>query len=64
MVIVHTVPRAAAILFFNSFLYGIDASMIARMDAPLWEMSVGIVQTFILDWLIGAAAAVYNMGTR
>lgn len=37
----------------------------ARMDIPWWEAVMGIVQTFILGWLIGAlVAAIYNAGSN
>ncbi|MDX1314994.1 MAG: DUF5676 family membrane protein, partial [Eudoraea sp.] len=40
---------------------GLDTTSIIRMDVPLWEAGLGIVQTFILGWLIGACiAAFYN----
>ncbi len=42
-------------------MHGLDVSTIVRMDVPLWEAGVGIVETFVLRWLIGACiAAIYN----
>lgn len=53
--------REATILFFNSLLHGIDINTIIRMDMPVWEATMGVVETFILGWLSGAAiAAIYN----
>lgn len=57
--------RDAAIAFFNSLLHGVDVTSIIRMDLPLWEAAVGLVETFILGWLSGAAvAAIYNFSAR
>lgn len=61
MIVMITAGRDGAITFFNSLLHGLDVSNIIRMDVPLLEAFFGIVQTFILGWLIGACiAAFYN----
>lgn len=50
-----------SVKFFNSLLHGLDVSTISRMDVPLWETVVGILETFILGWLVGACiAGIYN----
>jgi protein-S-isoprenylcysteine O-methyltransferase Ste14 len=59
--IVHTVPRPAAIAFFNSIIHGIDVSSIMRWEMPWWEMVIGVLQVFIIGWLFGSAIAIlYN----
>ncbi|MCB0536751.1 MAG: hypothetical protein KDE33_04410 [Bacteroidetes bacterium] len=61
MVVMFTVGREGSVKFFNSLLHGLDVSTIIRMDIPLWEAGLGIIQTFILGWLIGACiASIYN----
>ncbi|MCA0957481.1 DUF5676 family membrane protein [Muricauda ruestringensis] len=61
MVVMFMVGREGSIKFFNSLLHGLDVSTIIRMDIPLWEACLGIVQIFILGWLIGACiASLYN----
>lgn len=56
-----TAGREETITFFNNLLHGLDTTNIIRMDVPLLEVFFGIVQTFILGWLIGACvAAFYN----
>ena len=61
MVVMFTVGREGSVKFFNSLLHGLDVSNIIRMDIPLWEAGLGIIQTFILGWLIGACiASLYN----
>lgn len=56
-----SVGREGSIFFFNSLLHGIDVTSIIRTDMPWWEMVMGLVETFILGWLTGAAiAAIYN----
>ncbi|BDW93416.1 hypothetical protein MACH07_22480 [Flagellimonas marinaquae] len=61
MVVMFTVGREGSIKFFNSLLHGLDVSTIIRRDIPLWEACLGIVQMFILGWLIGACiASLYN----
>ena len=59
--VMATVGHAGTVKFFNSLLHGVDVSTIVRMDVPLWEAGVGIVETFVLGWLIGACiAGFYN----
>lgn len=53
------------VVFFNSLLHGFDTSSIVRMDIPLWEAILGIVETFVLFWFAGALiAAVYNFSMK
>ena len=61
MIVMATAGKEGTITFFNSLLHGLDTSNIIRMDVPLLEALFGIVQTFILGWLIGACiAGFYN----
>lgn len=61
MVVMATVGQEGSIDFFNSLLHGLDTTSIIRVDVPLLEALFGIIQTFILGWLIGACiAAFYN----
>jgi len=56
-----TVGRDGTIQFFNSLFHGLDVAPISRMNVPIQEVIMGIVQTFVLGWLIGACiAGVYN----
>lgn len=50
-----------SVLFFNSLLHGVDVSSVIRMNVPLTEMIMGVIETVILGWLTGATvAAIYN----
>lgn len=61
ILVMATVGRDGTIKFFNSLLHGLDVSAVIRMDVPFWEALIGIVETFILAWLVGACiAAIYN----
>ena len=54
--------REGTVKFFNSLLHGVEVSSIIRMDVPVAEALMGIVQIFILGWLTGACiAAFYNV---
>ncbi len=56
-----SVGRDGTIQFFNSLLHGLDVSSIVRMSVPVWEALLGIAETFILAWLLGACVAgIYN----
>jgi len=61
MIVMMTIGQDGTIKFFNSLLHGLDTTNLIRMDVSLLEAFFGIVQTFILWWLIGACiAAFYN----
>ncbi|MBK5193758.1 MAG: hypothetical protein JJE07_11210 [Flavobacteriaceae bacterium] len=61
MILMTTVGHDGTVKFFNNLLHGLDTSSVIRMDIPLWEAGIGIIETFILGWLIGACiAAIYN----
>jgi uncharacterized metal-binding protein len=63
--VMATAGEAAVILFFNSLLHGIDVTTIIRTDMPLWEALMGLIETFVLGWLTGAAvAAIYNVSLK
>ncbi|NNF64199.1 MAG: hypothetical protein HKN07_08045 [Acidimicrobiia bacterium] len=60
-----TVPPPAVVRFFNSIMHGWDVEPIMRWDMPWWEAIVGVLEIFILGWLVGAVIAVlYNVGGR
>jgi len=65
-VLVMTVMgKAQTIIFFNSLLHGIDVAPIIRMNVPFLETGMGLVQTFIISWLVGASiASIYNLGLK
>lgn len=51
----------STIRFFNTLLHGLDVSSIIRTDISFVEVLLGLLQTFILSWLIGACiAGIYN----
>lgn len=64
MLVMATVGHDGTVTFFNSLLHGLDVASIVRINVPLWEAGIGIVETFVLGWLIGAAiAGFYNAFT-
>lgn len=65
ILVMATVGRDGTVLFFNSLLHGLDTSSIIRLHVPWWEALIGITETFIISWLIGALiASIYNIGGR
>ncbi len=63
--VMSTVSRETAVFFFNSLLHGIDVDSVLRTSMPLYEMVIGIVEIFILGWLIGASiASIYNLSFK
>lgn len=62
ILLMATVGHSGTVKFFNSLLHGLDVSSIIRMDVPFWEAGIGIIEIFILGWLIGACiAGFYNV---
>jgi hypothetical protein len=63
IILMISVGREGTIFFFNSLLHGLDVEPIIRMSVPPLDALFGIIQTFILGWLVGALiAAIYNIG--
>ena len=61
-VVMLVLGHDSTIKFFNSLLHGLDVTSIIRMEVPLVEVLTGLVQTFIISWLIGACiAGIYNI---
>ena len=61
IIVMQTVGHDRTVSFFNTMLHGLDVTSIIKMDLSPWEEMLGIVQTFILGWLVGALiAGVYN----
>lgn len=60
MIVKVTAGQEGTVKFFNGLLHGLDTTNIIRMDVPLLEVFFGIVQIFILGWLIGACIAAFN----
>ncbi|GAB4257579.1 MAG: hypothetical protein Kow0027_24880 [Saprospiraceae bacterium] len=60
-VVMMTVGQSGTIAFFNSLLHGLDVGSIIRPEVPLSEFFIGLLESFILGWLVGACiAGIYN----
>ena len=63
MLTMATVTHDQAVTFFNSLLHGLDVEPVLREAVPAGEVCLGLVSTFVLGWLGGAAVAgFYNLG--
>jgi len=62
IILMVTAGKEGTVFFFNSLLHGLDVEPIIRMSVPPLQAFFGLVQTFILGWLLGAlVAAIYNI---
>ena len=57
--VMMTAPKATVVAFFNSIMHGWNVEPIMRWDMPWWEAVVGVIEIFILGWLIGAVIALF-----
>lgn len=65
VILMATVGHEGTVNFFNSVLHGLDVSSVVRMEIPLWEVGIGIAETFVLGWLVGACiAGFYNASIK
>ena len=65
ILVMATVGYSGTVKFFNSLLHGIDTTSIIRMNVPFLEAGMGIVEVFIIGWLVGACiAAIYNLSSK
>lgn len=61
-IVMYSVGHDGTIKFFNTLLHGLDTTSIIRMEITVQEELLGIAQTFILGWFVGALiAAFYNL---
>lgn len=64
IILMISVGQKGTISFFNNLLHGLDTTAIIKMDVSLLDTILGLIQTFILFWLIGASiSAFYNVLT-
>ena len=65
VLVMLTVGREGTVFLFNSLMHGIDVAPIIKMGIPLLDMAMGVIEMFILGWLIGATiASIYNFSFR
>jgi len=65
ILVMYSLGEEMTVKFFNNLLHGADFTHIVRMDIPVWEACLGIIQTFIIGWLAGACIAViYNFSAK
>jgi hypothetical protein len=65
VLVMASVSRERQIVFFNSLLHGVDVAPVLRTSMPPWEMTMGLVEAFVVAWLIGSSiAGIYNVSAR
>ncbi|MBI2271267.1 MAG: hypothetical protein HYU69_13065 [Bacteroidetes bacterium] len=65
IILMATVGKEGTVLFFNSIIHGMDFSSVVRMDISFTEAFIGLIEIFIICWLIGACiAGVYNSSLK
>lgn len=65
IIVMFFAGQEGTVRFFNSLIHGIDTTSIIRMDVAWWEALIGLVETFIIAWLIGACiAGFYNVAMK
>ncbi len=62
IIVLALLSREQAIAYFNTLVHGIDISPILKTEMSVQSMIFGVIQIFILGWLIGASiASIYNL---
>lgn len=65
ILVMATVGQSGTVKFFNSIFHGIDTTSIIRMNVSFLEACMGIIEVFIIGWLVGACiAAIYNISSK
>ena len=63
--IMMTAGKNSVVFFLNSLFHGLDVAPILRTEMPVWEMILGVLESFVFSWLVGAAiASIYNASMR
>ena len=61
IILMFSLGQKGTINFFNNLLHGLDTTAIIKMNVSMLDAFLGLVQTFVLFWLIGACiSAFYN----
>tara|TARA_R110001583_G_scaffold182679_1_gene340763 strand:+ start:2476 stop:2760 length:285 start_codon:yes stop_codon:yes gene_type:complete len=61
IILMFSAGQKGTVSFFNNLLHGLDTTAIIKMDVSMLDAVLGLLQTFVLFWLIGASiAAFYN----
>src|SRR3989338_5823738 len=61
ILIVMSIGREGVIFLVNTLFHGIDVTSLIRTAMPLSNMLIGLVEIFIIGWLMGATiASIYN----
>lgn len=62
IIVFALLSREQAIAYFNTLVHGIDISPILRTEMSVQSIVYGVIQIFILGWLVGATiASIYNL---
>ncbi len=62
IIVFALLSREQAIVYFNTLVHGIDITPILKTEMSVQSMVYGLIQIFILGWLVGATiASIYNL---
>lgn len=59
IILMISVGQKGTIIFFNNLLLGLDTTSIIKMNVSFVDSLTGLLQTFILFWLVGSSIAVF-----
>lgn len=62
IIVFSALSHEQAVSFFNTLVHGIDVAPILKSEMSVQSMIYGLIQIFILGWLVGATtASTYNL---
>jgi hypothetical protein len=65
IIVVMTVGKNGVVFILNTLFHGIDVTSLIRTTILISSMFIGLVEIFIMGWLIGATiASIYNIGAE
>jgi len=59
IILMFSIGQKGTILFFNNLLHGLDTTSIIKMNVSFFDSFMGLLQTFIIFYLIGASIALF-----
>jgi len=59
IILMLSIGKKDTIIFFNNLLHGLDTTSIIKMNVSFLDSLMGLLQTFIIFWLIGAGIAFF-----
>ena len=65
IIVITTIGKEGVVFIFNTLFHGLNVTPIIRTTIPISSMIIGVIEIFIIGWLLGSTiASIYNIGSN